>query len=289
VAVKIFRPSHRGRVDWRQHLRHEAERVAQLHHPGIVPLLEMGEGEGWGYLTFPLIPGGNLRQIMHRGRLAVKQAARIVADVGAALADAHFHEVVHRDVKPDNVLLDRQGRTYLTDFGIAARKGDLRLTAAQGEGTPAYMSPEQLLRAEVTDPREAVTVCDRPRPGSMRRVDPRTDTWSLGVILYELLTGRHPFAGHEAGLREAILTHAPQPPEALDRAVPPALGRVCMTCLSKEPAGRYLNVMDLAADLRRCIVQLPDVSRAFARLTIPERGAPLTGAGGTLATVLARL
>jgi serine/threonine protein kinase len=257
VAVKVFGQAHLGSLNWREYLRHEAERVVRLEHPGIVPLLEMGEGDRLGYLVFPLILGGSLRQLLRQvTRVPAGQAARIVADVAKALDHAHHMGVVHRDVKPDNILLDRKSRVYLTDFGIAIRKGDWRRRPLGGAGTLAYMGPEQIRDAEIQERRRenedaVATIPHIPGPhGVWSRVDPRSDIYSIGVVLYELLTGRPPFAGKWNELRQAILSRRPEPPRSVEPAIAPGLERICLRCLAKDPRDRYIQAMELAADLR---------------------------------------
>ncbi len=294
VAVKVFGQAHLRTLSWRECLRHEAERVVRLEHPGIVPLLEMGEGDRLGYLVFPLILGGSLRQLLrHSPRLPAGQAARIVADVARALDHAHHMGVVHRDVKPDNLLLDREGRVYLTDFGIAIRKGDWRRRPFGGAGTLAYMSPEQVRDAEIQERRrenedEVVTIPHAPGPpGVWSRVDPRSDLYSIGVVLYELLTGRPPFDGSWKELREAILTRRPAPPRSLDPSLSPTLERICLRCLAKDPRDRYNWAMDLSADLQEFLEQQPD--RGNARAEPPARLAALPGLNQTRRQIPAAL
>jgi serine/threonine protein kinase len=310
VAVKVFRTVEGRHQDWRACLRQEAMRVAGLHHPGIVPVLEMGMGEGedWGYLAFPLISGGTVRQLLRQnGSLAVGLAARIVADAGMALAYCHHMNVIHRDVKPDNLLLNHQGGAFITDFGIAVRtadsgsdgrpatscvfvtdfgiavrKGDQR---HDGAGTLGYMSPERLMDCAVSERRrrnedKVTTLPSRqPAAGVVQRVDPRTDIYSLGVVLYELLTGRLPFPNRNPEkLLDAIRSQDPIPPSCLNPKVPEAIERICMTCLAKNPRGRYESAWKLATELRPWTVSTPG---SFWRAPTPAvNDMPLTARYG---------
>ncbi|MCO5169822.1 MAG: protein kinase [Planctomycetes bacterium] len=202
-------------------LAREVGALASLDHPGIVAVRDVGRAGERAYLAMELVEGTSLAQRLRAGPLPVAEAVDVVGQVAAALAHAHGRGVLHRDVKPANVLLDRAGRARLADFGLARRAGDARLTAT-GEllGTPAYMAPEQ-------------ANADRARVG------PWSDVWALGAVLHEALTGRAPFGGATAlATLAAVLEAAPAPVSALRPGVPPDLEALCLRCLDKDPARR---------------------------------------------------
>ena len=231
VAVKVprvDRPVSGGEVD---QCRMEARKVARLRHPHIVPVHDVGRDGSNCFIVCEWIEGTNLAVSIKTGRPDYREAARIVAEVADALDHAHRAGFVHRDIKPANILIDSQGRAYLTDFGIAVVEEDL-LRDVSAAGTLPYMAPEQLDEG----------------PGP---VDHRADLYALGVVIYELLTGRRPFqAATPMELREQILKVEPEPPRSVQPGVPAELERVCLRCLAKTPNDRYQHADEVASDLR---------------------------------------
>ena len=240
VAVKVL-PDHLARDPHAlRRFESEAKAVATLSHPGILFLLDVGETDGVPWAVTELLEGETLRALVSRGPLPVPRALEIARDVADALAAAHEKGIVHRDVKPENVFVTRDGRVKVLDFGLAKQlvtfSADtksptvaVRTEAGAVLGTLAYMSPEQA----------------RGQP-----VDHRTDQFSLGVTLYEMLAGKRPFGGDSpADTLAAILKEEPDPLEAAAPEVPVGARLVVQRCLSKDPAGRYASTRDLARDL----------------------------------------
>ena len=224
VAIKVLPPELAFNADVRERFLREAQTAAQLSHPGIVPIYTVGEAEGLVYFVMALVEGESLAERLARDvRLPVEEARQILIGVADALAYAGAHGVVHRDVKPDNIMLDRKsGRTLVTDFGIArAAAGDSRLTITGiAIGTPAYMSPEQAL--------------------GERELDTRSDVYSLGVIGYQMLAGETPFkASNTPAMLVKHVSETPRPLLSLRPDVPPSLAYAISRALAKKPEERW--------------------------------------------------
>ena len=223
----------------------EARTVANLDHSNIVPVYDVGSTNEFPcYVVSKFIDGTSLSIRLKQSRLPLHEAVELVMTVAEALHYSHKQGLVHRDIKPGNILLDRTGKPFIADFGLALREensGD----GSRYAGTPAYMSPEQAR-------------------GEGHRVDGRSDIFSLGIVLYELLAGRRPFRAEEkAELLDQITTLEPKPPRQIDDTIPKEMERICLRALSKRATERYSTARDLADDLRHFLAEgLGDISSA---------------------------
>jgi serine/threonine protein kinase len=217
----------------------EAKAAGRLNHPNIVTIYDVGRSGDFAYIAMEFLEGRELRDIMNEGSLLpVEQVLNIVAQVALGLAYAHEYDIVHRDVKPSNIMVIRDGHVKITDFGIARMaSSSVRTQTGMVLGSPKYMSPEQVMG---------------------KPIDQRSDIFSLGVMLYEMLTGQAPFNGENVNaIMYQTLNAIPPPPNTLNPAVPEMVNFIVAKALAKGLEDRYQNAKDFAADLRTCRDTLP--------------------------------
>jgi eukaryotic-like serine/threonine-protein kinase len=268
VALKMIKAGVLADPDDLRRFQNEAEAVALLDHPGIVPIYEVGEHDGQRYFSMKLIEGGNLADQLASFQDNPNASVSLMIDTAEAVQHAHIRGILHRDLKPANILIDRKGHPHITDFGLAKRiESDAELTASGAiMGTPAYMSPEQTggLRGTITT---------------------ATDVYGLGAILYALLAGKAPFGGESViQTLAAVLTNLPEPPTKRNAKVPRDLELICLKCLEKNPVDRYPTAQALVDDLRRFAVGEPVSVRAAGAV---ERAAKWARRKPTLAAAYA--
>jgi serine/threonine protein kinase/tetratricopeptide (TPR) repeat protein len=252
VALKVI-----GLGQWatQAHLKRfrlEAEAAASLDHPCIVPIHEVGERDGQCYFSMKFVEGGQLDEVVRRAPMSIRQAVELIVKVARIVHYAHEHGILHRDIKPGNILLDAKGEPHLTDFGLA------RLVESESNvthtlevlGTPSYMAPEQAV-------------------GNNAAVSSHTDVYGLGAVLYQLLTGQPPFAGGTTyETIKLLLDTEPRQPRLLNPKIDRDLSTICLKCLEKDPKRRYSSALALAEDLERWLKHEPIQARRtgiFAR------------------------
>jgi len=244
VVLKVLHGHLAKDTEMLERFRREARAASQLVHPNIVPIIDAGETEGVLFVVMPYLPGGSLADRITEGPQPPIEIASIVAQAATALDYAHRRGIIHRDVKPDNVLFDEDGHALVTDFGIAEARAELRLTASgRAMGTPHYMSPEQAMG---------------------KLVDGRADVYSLGIVMYEGLVGFPPFDGPDAFAVGYKQVHEPAvSPQQVNSNIPTPIADIVMRCLAKPPADRFARGNDLADAL---IAWLGSVEDAIAPL-----------------------
>ncbi len=250
VAIKVLLPRYTEDERFIARFRREAEAAAALAHPGVVSVHDSGTDDGVPYIVMEYVPGQTLREVLSReGRLPPARAVEVALQVVEALGYAHSKGIVHRDVKPGNVMITPEGRVKVMDFGIArAISGETITQTATVLGTANYLSPEQ---------------------AEGREVDHRSDLYSVGVLLYEMLTGRPPFTGENpVSVAYAHVREAPVPPRRINPDISPALEAVVMKALAKNPANRYQSAQEMKEDLEKAVrgekVAAPGVLEAEA-------------------------
>ena len=244
VAVKVLRGGELAGREAQRRFRAEAAAAAQLQHPGIVAIHDVGEDAGVLWFSMDLVPGENLAERTRAHPLPARAAAECVRCVAEAVQHAHENGVLHRDLKPSNILLDADEQPRVTDFGLARQTtGDTADLTRTGQmlGSPGYAAPEQALGG---------------------KADARTDVYGLGAVLYHLLTSRPPFQGptlHSIVLQ--LRENDPLPPHRLNPTVPRDLETICLKCLDRNPARRYPTAREVGADLARFLAGEPIVAR----------------------------
>ena len=255
VVLKVLHGHLAKDEEMLERFRREARAASQLVHPNIVPIIDSGGGEHISFTVMPFMPGGSFAERIGRGARPASEVASIVAQAATALDYAHRHGIVHRDVKPDNVLFDEDGHALVTDFGIAEARSQGRLTASgRAMGTPHYMSPEQAMG---------------------KIVDGRSDVYSLGIVMYEGIVGFPPFDGPDAFAVGYKQVHeAPVPPQAVNSEISPTMNTIVMRCLSKQPGDRYARANDLADALIAFLGSEEDASGEFRTASVARNATP---------------
>jgi len=251
VALKVIGLGHWATESHLKRFRREAEAAASLEHPCIVPIYEVGERDGSCYFSMQFIDGGQLDEVTNRQPMPVRHAVELIAKLARTVHYAHEHSILHRDIKPGNILLDGKGEPHLTDFGLA------RLVETESSvthtldvlGTPSYMAPEQAV-------------------GNNGAISSATDVYGLGAVLYQLLTGHPPFAGGTTyETIKLLLDTEPRRPRLLNPKIDRDLSTICLQCLEKDPQRRYSSALALAEDLERWLNHEPIEARRTGIVT----------------------
>src|SRR5438477_7549421 len=241
VALKVIVPGPWTIATHLKRFRREAEAAANLDHPGILPIYEIGERDGCCYFSTKFVEGGQLDQIVGRAPQSIRQSAELIANVARTVHYAHEHGILHRDIKPGNILLDANGEPHLTDFGLARLlESESTIThTLEVLGTPSYMAPEQAA-------------------GNNAGLSSATDVYGLGAVFYQLLTGHPPFAGGTTfETVRLVLDTEPRQPRLWNPKVDRDLSTICLKCLEKDPQRRYSSALALAEDLEHWLKHEP--------------------------------
>ncbi|MCA9960336.1 MAG: protein kinase [Anaerolineales bacterium] len=253
VAIKVLHPTFNDDESFLRRFTREAQVVARLEHPHIVPVYDFAEHVGMSYLVMRYVEGETLKDRLGQGALSRSEILRIAQGIAEALDYAHGQGVLHRDIKPSNVLLTQGGGVYLADFGLAriAQAGESTLSRDAIMGTPQYISPEQA-RGD-------------------KEIDARTDIYAFGIILYEMIAGQVPFNADTAySIIHAQIFDPPPPPTQFNEQVSPALETVLLQALNKEPAARYATAGELFTAFQQAITDLPTQMAAAGRAVLPD-------------------
>src|SRR6266516_3159607 len=245
VALKVISLGQWASKAHLKRFRREAEAAASLDHPSIVPIYEVGERDGSCYFSMKLIEGGQLDEVVRREPMPIRRTVELIAKVARTVHYAHDHSILHRDIKPGNILLDAKGEPHLTDFGLA-RLVETESTVTRTLevlGTPSYMAPEQAV-------------------GNNDAVSSVTDVYGLGAVLYQLVTGHPPFAGGTTyETIKLLLDTEPRQPRLWNAKIDRDLSTICLKCLEKDPKRRYSSALALAEDLERWLRHEPILAR----------------------------
>jgi len=252
VALKVISLGQWASKAHVKRFRREAEAAASLDHPSIVPIYEVGERDGSCYFSMKFVEGGQLDEVSRRRPISIRHAAELIAKVARTVHYAHEHGILHRDIKPGNILLDDKGEPHLTDFGLArlVETESTMTRTLEVLGTPSYMAPEQAA-------------------GNNTQLTSATDVYGLGAVFYQLLTGQPPFAGGTTyETIKLLLDTEPRQPRLLNPKIDRDLSTICLKCLEKDPKQRYSSALALAEDLERWLKHEPIQARRtglFAR------------------------
>src|SRR5437016_6391909 len=241
VALKVISLGQWASQAHLKRFRQEAEAAASLDHPSIVPIYEVGDCQGSCYFSMKFVEGGQLDEVVKREPMPIRRAVELIAKLARTVHYAHEHGILHRDIKPGNVLLDQNGEPHLTDFGLARLlETESTITRTlEVMGTPSYMAPEQAA-------------------GETTKLNKATDIYGLGAVFYQLLTGHPPFAGGTSWETiRLLLDTEPRQPRLWNRKISRDLSTICLKCLEKDPQRRYSSALALAEDLERWLHHEP--------------------------------